>query len=133
MPALNFRARYVEPILAGTKIHTLRQMRRDGRDPAPGDELALYTGMRTKQCRLLERVTITAVRDCRLWIATDLSALRVELDGHALEPGVHPAFAVNDGFASVRELAEFFAETYPEDWTDPPIRGLLIQWGETPY
>ena len=49
MPAINFREEFADYIQVGTKTTTIR---RRGRIKA-GQELKLYTGQRTKFCRLL--------------------------------------------------------------------------------
>jgi hypothetical protein len=50
MAAYSFKRQFVEPIRAGTKRHTIRADRKDGRVPKVGEPLALYCGMRTKGC-----------------------------------------------------------------------------------
>ena len=59
MVAYSFKARFAEPILAGTKLHTVRAPRK--RDARPGEELQLYRGMRTRQCALIARKTCAGV------------------------------------------------------------------------
>lgn len=70
MSALNFKADFEAPILAGTKILTMRKERIDHRDPAPvGKPLSLYTGMRQPSCRLI--LATTSIFRCGLWFDRD--------------------------------------------------------------
>ena len=118
MVAYSFKARFAEPIIAGTKGGTIRAawkmfdagaVRRDGktflrhprRDTGgharPGEELQLYTGMRTKHCRLIARKTCVAVQPIRLNFAHEV----VTLADHLLTtPATLDPFALFDGFAS---------------------------------
>jgi len=57
MPALNFQARFADAVERGDKTQTIRAPRK--RPFKVGDNLYLYTGMRTKWCRkLLDAVCI---------------------------------------------------------------------------
>lgn len=60
MVAYSFKRRFAEPILAGAKRQTIRADRR--RHARPGEELQLYTGMRTKSCRLIARRTCVDIQ-----------------------------------------------------------------------
>jgi uncharacterized protein YqfB (UPF0267 family) len=59
MVAYSFKARFVEPILAGTKTQTIRADRK--RHARPGEDLQLYTAMRTKQCKLIRVARCTQI------------------------------------------------------------------------
>jgi hypothetical protein len=134
MVAYSFQRRFAEPILDGRKGGTIRAARkwRYGPGPSaeigghayPGRELQLYTGMRTKQCRLIARKTCVAVEPITLnfvsfgvgYIICGARCLRrqTELD----------AFAAFDGFQSFTEMAEFWAETHAAD----KFHGWHIRW-----
>lgn len=119
MVAYSFQARFVEPILAGTKGGTIRATRnvprtfavafnrpRLGGHAVPGEDLQLYTGMRTKQCRLIarkmccqvERIRINFSLPCILLGEGHRERLVADLD----------IFAAFDGFASWSEMATFW-------------------------
>ena len=51
MPALNFKKEFADKVASGEKRQTIRALRKDGKNPRPGQKLYLYTGMRTKYCR----------------------------------------------------------------------------------
>jgi uncharacterized protein YqfB (UPF0267 family) len=57
--AYSFQQRFAPPILSGTKQQTIRADRK--RHARPGEEMQLYTGMRTKQCELICRTTCISV------------------------------------------------------------------------
>ncbi|MFQ5647525.1 MAG: hypothetical protein ACE5GM_11395 [bacterium] len=48
-----FKKQCVPFIESGRKVSTIREDRKDGRVPRPGDTLRLYTGLRSKSCQLL--------------------------------------------------------------------------------
>lgn len=121
MVAYSFQKRFRDPILAGTKRHTIRADRK--RHALPGEELQLYTGMRTKYCRLIARVTCAEIGRIRIdltgiimgtLIAAPLT-MKVELD----------AFAVLDGFEDWRDMVAFWKAQHP-GITD--FRGNQIRW-----
>lgn len=59
MPAYNFQPRFAPFVGSGEKPCTIRLPRK--RPTVPGDRLYLYTGQRTKACRLLRVETCLAV------------------------------------------------------------------------
>src|SRR3954463_9681520 len=66
MPSLNFQARFADRVAEGSKRRTIRAGRK--RLFKSGDNLAFFTGMRTKMCRRLRPNA-----PCR-------SASRIEID-----------------------------------------------------
>jgi hypothetical protein len=126
MVAYSFKKQFAEPILDGRKGGTIRADRR--RHAHPGEELQLYTGMRTKQCRLITRKTCVAVEPITLnfvgfgvgYIICGARCLR--------RPPELDAFAAFDGFQNFAEMAEFWAETHAAD----EFHGWHIRWAELP-
>jgi len=53
MPAYNFDKVFAPMVLDGSKPHTIRRSRRDGREPRPGQRFVAYTGLRTRACAKL--------------------------------------------------------------------------------
>lgn len=47
---LNFQKQFAPYILDGSKAHTIRGERKDGKRPKPGEMLHLYTGLRRPGC-----------------------------------------------------------------------------------
>jgi hypothetical protein len=121
MVAYSFKARFAEPIIAGTKRQTIRAPRR--RHAHPGEELQLYTGMRTKQCRLIGRATCESVQRVKLLPFTSHGYVRV--DGLPVEGGIY-GFARRDGFADWSDLCDFWNQAHPGATI---FEGVLIKWG----
>ena len=126
MVALSFQKQFGPPILSGVKRHTLRNPRK--RDPRPGDTLQLYTGMRTKFCRLLGTATCLGIVELRLSFVEEIveyaSGATVYQGKEQLD-----TFAVSDGFASWAEMAAFWRKHHPETlgfW-----EGNKVFWGDT--
>lgn len=122
MVAYSFKARFADPIIAGTKLQTIRAPRK--RHARPGEELQLYTGMRTKHCKLIGRRTCSAVHAVRI----DLDCGHIEYleSGRALTMLEEvDAFARNDGFADWRDMHAFWRAEHPGVDT---FEGVLIRW-----
>jgi hypothetical protein len=115
MVAYSFNRRFVPAIEAGLKRQTIRSHRR--RHARVGEALQLYTGMRTKACRLI-RDDVVCVRldevrfDLRaldglpvpknsrqLQDLVAASVLPIEVNGMPLEGELRERFAAEDGFA----------------------------------
>ncbi len=65
----NFKAQFVPLVESGVKRQTIRQTRKDKRRPVPGDIAALYTGLRTRNTRLLLRAPVVQCCAVRMDIA----------------------------------------------------------------
>lgn len=103
MVAYSFKPQFAEMILAGTKGGTIRADRR--RQARPGEELQLYTGMRTRACALIARRQCIAVDPISLdfgrrQIITGTMTARTEAELQA--------FARFDGFADFAEMRRFW-------------------------
>jgi hypothetical protein len=115
MPSFNFKKQFAGLVEAGVKTQTIRQMRK--RPIRVGDDLYLFTGLRTSKCRRL----ITTV-------ATEVIAITIDHDEVVL--GCDPLrrdqvceLAKADGFESVSEFKDFFSSHYGF-----PFFGQLIKW-----
>jgi hypothetical protein len=104
MPALGFKSRFARLIRNGKKPFTLRDLRKDGRDPKAGQILYFYTGMRTKLCR-----QIRAPGDC-LW-AREIYLLYglIQVEGWPIIilPYHLDRFARLDGFKDYAAFCQF--------------------------
>jgi hypothetical protein len=128
MPALNFMARFADDVQFGIKRQSIRAPRKDGRPHCKrGDQLKLYTGMRSKSCRLLGTAKVLRV------VPVVINAIDMYLDGRLLlsylpdrdAPQTDNEFARADGFGSFTEMADWFRETH-----GLPFTGVVIYWGE---
>ena len=125
MVAYNFKSQFSTQVEDGTKKQTIRQ-RGKKKPPNVGDELQLYTGMRTKNCRLLRRSKCTSVEVIEilsLFIAVLIGTpsgdtyYYIRLTDSAMEK-----YAKDDGFESVDAFFNFF------DSNGGGFSGFLIRW-----
>ena len=117
MPSFNFKRRYADMIVNGTKRQTIRAPRKDHRNPQVGDDLALYVDQRSKRCRKLLDVRCSDRKN--VTIDHDFCALGEQL----LNPGQRDIFAIADGFDSFDELVGFFDAD-----RELPFHGLVYYW-----
>lgn len=116
MVAYNFQKQFAEPVESGRKRQTIRAngKRRHAR---PGDNLQLYTGMRTKACRKLRDAVCHD--SCPILIEADKIWTFQPQELHTdLE-----AWARRDGFESWAAMRNFFEQTH-----GLPFSGVLIRW-----
>lgn len=118
MVAYSFQKQFAEPILARGKLQTVRAARK--RHAYPGEELQLYTGMRTKQCRLLGRVRCSDVGKVTLRFDPFPGLF---IDGVCFDDVEE--FARSDGFLDWKALAAFWAKHHPRVEN---FEGVLISW-----
>ncbi|TGP22354.1 MULTISPECIES: hypothetical protein [unclassified Mesorhizobium] len=122
MVAYSFKPRFVEPIRTGTKRQTIRADRK--RHARAGEQLQLYTGMRTKHCQLIGRSECLSVWPVTLILREVHS---VVLDGFRGIYGDLDGFARADGFKDWAELAGFWSANHPGVEI---FDGVLIRWGD---
>jgi hypothetical protein len=107
MVAYSFKRQFAEPILDGRKGGTIRANRR--RHARPGEEVQLYTGMRTKQCRLIARKTCCEIEPVTLDFRLDRILLGYHpprvLRGRDLD-----RFAQFDGFENWPQMSSFWGD-----------------------
>ncbi len=102
----NFKSRFVESILNGSKTHTIRGTRK--LQDKPGNIMHLYTGLRQKDARLLMRAPCVRVDA----ISID-EQHRVRLGEEQLSDDECQVMARRDGFASFAEMMEFWHGRLP--------------------
>lgn len=128
MPALNFKERFAEDVEIGVKRQSVRAHRKDGKPHAKvGDMLKLYTGMRTKKCRLLGEAEVVDIADVRI------EPTQMYINGTLLfsalfsrdDPMTDDEFAQADGFGGFMDMVDFFQEVH-----GLPFEGVVIRWGE---
>jgi len=116
MPAYNFQQRFARAVEIGAKRQTIRRKRK--RPTRPGDRLYLYTGMRTKACRLLCKATCRQIEDVVIFSDKILFNDMVITWQKWLE-----AFAWNDGFHNFEDMTAWFRKTH-----GLPFSGEVIYW-----
>lgn len=124
MVALSFKTRFAPRIIAREKRHTIRAVRK--RPIVVGEKLQLYTGMRTRHCRLIGTAQCTAAP----WITIDFVSQAIMIQGH---PSIRTAakldaFAVLDGFRDWADMRRFWQKPGTEVQV---FSGVMIRWGST--
>jgi hypothetical protein len=117
---LGFKSRFREAVLAGDKSTTIRAPRK--RPIAIGDELRMYTGLRTKAAALFATAECAQVDRVRFDEAGRL-ALWLEDDWQLLGDVARRDFARTDGFATYAEMRDWFR--YEHGF---PFEGVLVRW-----
>lgn len=117
---LNFQRQFAPAVLAGDTRMTIRATRKDRKVPQVGDVLALYTGLRTRDTRLLLRVPATCVWRIRM----DFDDRIVVVDGQRLDSGALGLLAVSDGFDTFDAFFAFFHDNAP----DAEFEGFAAHW-----
>ena len=122
MVDIDFSAEFARAVEDGDRRQTIRKTARC----KPGDTLKLYTGMRTRSCRLLGEARCTGVR------RVELRSTEMFLDGRRLfaslvsRDQLDPTdneFAEADGFPGFMEMAAWFDRKY-----GLPFEGVAIEW-----
>lgn len=114
-----FKQQFVQPILDGTKIHTIREDK-NNRWKA-GMTMHMATGVRTKQYNCFKEEMCTSVRRIHLNPHEEL-VFFLDQYGHAyfiFSQDEIKLLAKNDGFKSVEDFWH---------WFDKPFTGKLIFW-----
>ena len=119
MVAYNFQKQFADDVESGRKTQTIRSSRKNGHANV-GDNLQLYTGMRTKQCRKLADAVCTQTLSVVIKSnsATISGGYRITYTGSSLT-----SFAVEDGFLSWQSMLDWFDKAY-----GLPFEGTLIKW-----
>ncbi|MCJ2107902.1 hypothetical protein MKK70_21485 [Methylobacterium sp. E-041] len=127
MVAYSFKKRFGPPILAGTKAQTIRADRK--RHARPGEQLQLFTGMRTKHCRRLGEPVCLAVQPVRLVFAERGIPEAFQVDHAPIGPRAMVAFAQADGFVDLDDMRRFWWSEHPPEEGDTLVfEGFLIRW-----
>lgn len=124
MVAYSFQKMFADPIIMGGKTQTIRAHRR--RHAREGEELQLYTGMRTKQCRLIGRATCLCTIPIRIEFSTMYPGDVVVVgDGPRIWQGDLDRFARSDGFDGWKAMRAFWEKHHPNMLL---FTGVIIYW-----
>jgi hypothetical protein len=124
MAAYSFNRQFVAPIQAGTKRHTIRGDRKDGRIPRKGEPLYLFCGMRTKNCFRILPTPPLCKRVQRIHISDDFDGAvlpKVTVDDEVLDRSECEMLAQADGFPNFIAMMRFWRGNLPFD-------GNIIHW-----
>lgn len=125
MVAYSFQKRFAPPILAGDKRQTIRGERL--RHARPGEVLQLYTGLRTKYCRLIGTATCQLESAISIQFAASRIVYAFGAGVTTVFPGGLDAFARSDGFADWDDMRAFWTKNHHGLSV---FTGRLIRWTE---
>lgn len=125
---LNFKPQFVPFVEDGSKTHSIRALRKDGKVPRAGETCHCYTGLRRKGARLLGRWPCVKVGD--FIVFKDGLRRRVFIDEVELTFDEKNALAWRDGFRP--EQGQGFAFAAMSIFWDKthrlPFDGKIIHW-----
>lgn len=119
---LNFKQEFAALVERGYKKQTIRGHRKDGKRPVPGDQVRLYTGLRTSRSRWLRDGTVVRCRAVRI----DFEGYgTIVVDGERLTQEQRFEFAKADGFTTWDDMRKWFSDQYgaPLVW-----EGFCVEW-----
>lgn len=114
MVAINFQPQFIEALLLGAKRQTIRRKARC----EPGDKIQIYTGQRTKDCRMLGEAVCLATAPVALYPS------RAYIGSHMLSDNQRQELAEADGFKDYAEMHEWFKVKYKSR----SFEGVIIKW-----
>ena len=123
---LGFKPKFVAPIMAGQKIHTIRKPSTRWK---AGKKIHFATGMRTKDYLCFREGICKSVQEIKIRYDNKNSSYpAVIVDGVAHRvfhrPCVILQIAMNDGFKNIEDFCE---------WFDSDFTGILIHWTDRKY
>lgn len=133
---LSFKNKFKDPILKGTKIHTIREDKPNRWKR--GNEIHFATGVRTKNYNCFEELSCWSVQgfEIKFIINPKHTEVLIYVDGFrygfariikckvsAYSKTLHD-LAINDGFKDVNEFLEWFSEDF---------KGKIIHWTNKKY
>lgn len=116
----NFRPQFAAAVERGDKRQTVRKNRADHKVPQPGDWAMLYTGLRTRNTRLLNEGPVARCRRVRI----DPRERTLVIDGELQDLEQTTAFAKADGFDTRLAMFRFFEEAHGGMTFD----GFCVEW-----
>lgn len=120
MPLYNFQQRFADAVESGAKTQTIRRLRK--RPTRAGEMLHLYTGLRSKNTRLLRRAKCVKV------LPIEIHPTHIIVDGVILTPDETRKFAIADGFSGRADFYDFWRDVHGLT-KEKPLKGFeLIQW-----
>ena len=122
MVLYGFKNQFAPLVANGSKVHTIRDYRKDDRHAKPGDRLQLYTGLRTKQCKKL------LDPDPVCWDVFDINIKSISrlvvINGEQATVGEVAQLIQGGGFVLAFDFWDFFPTAEPRK---------LICWAEVQW
>ena len=119
---IGFNKKFVEPILAKTKKHTLREDLHNRWKP--GMMMNMATGVRTKNYNQFEKDFCRSVQQIEIPPFSMQKDYIIKVDGRILSVDEMHYLSYNDGF---NEFVEFVA------WFSKGFKGKIIHWTDLRY
>lgn len=108
MVAYSFMKSFADKVESGVKPHTIRDDNHNDRHAKVGNDLQLYTGMRTKNCRKLRDAKCVGVYPIDIQYPN--VRILIPVGWFKLSPSEINQLAIGDGFDSVDEFFDYFKE-----------------------
>lgn len=118
----SFKPQFAPQVEAGSKVQTIRRERKDRRRPVEGDLVKLYSGLRTKNTRLLATGTVEWCMSVRILFREH----RIVWDGQRFHDD-RERLARADGFSCLRAMLDFFTAQYGQDGSEA-FDGYCVSW-----
>ncbi len=107
---LGFKPQFIEPIIKGTKIHTIREDRHN-RWKA-GNTIQMATGVRTKLYNQFNEGTCFSVQKIEIYYGFLSYFPAILIDGRKLTNVELSELSKNDGFNSFNDFRKWFNKDY---------------------
>ena len=128
MPAINFKPQFEDKILSGIKTLTIRKNLPRGLK-SYNTPVRLYTGQRTKQCRLIKEVVVNDFKRCFIILKGRKAGVWIDTIGYINVDNL----ATRDGFASFGDFLLLHNKldniTFITEKTNHDIPLWVINWG----
>jgi hypothetical protein len=125
---LAFKPQFVQPILDGTKIHTIR-LAKEGRW-VPGRKIHFATGVRTKNYSCFKEGDCISTQQISMQVNS--GGLKVSIDGKELSIYELKMLSEYDGFNTVIDFIDWFLPIVQETPFDVQYF-TLIHWTDKRY
>lgn len=120
---LGFKPQFKERILAGTKIHSIRE--NNSRRWSPGMKIQFATGIRTKNYNQFWEAELISLQKFEIkYSSISKTSLVILIDEYPINGYFHSLLAKNDGFDSVKDFLQFFNKDFC---------GWILHWTQFKY
>lgn len=113
---------FADKILSGEKRQTIRKASPKWSGVEVGDELTLYTGLRTKNCRKLGKAEVESIKDIRIETRKG-EYWEVYINNKPICATDIYALSKADGFELMDDFLRFFHDHYGTNF-----KGKIIKW-----